>query len=284
MRRFAAPHGLSLAYADEGAGAPPLLCLAGLTRSSRDFDHFAAALPAFAGPRRIVRLDARGRGASDHDPDWTRYNVMVEAGDALALLDHLGIDRAVIVGSSRGGLLAAVIAATAPQRLAGVVLNDVGPVIEPEGIGKIMSWLGRPPSAKTMAEAAAGLEAAFGARFPGVGPAFWRDWAERSFTEAPGGLALAYDPKLRDATLAQAAAAPEGGHDLWPLFDALKPVPTLLLRGANSDLLSAATAAEMRVRKPDLTVVEIPDRGHIPRLDEPAALRAVAAFLGGIDG
>lgn len=284
MKRFTAPHGLSLAFSDEGEGAPPLLCLAGLTRSSRDFDQFAAALPAAAGPRRIVRLDARGRGASDHDPDWTRYNVMVEAGDALALLDHLGIGRAVIVGSSRGGLLAAVIAATAPQRLAGVVLNDVGPVIEPEGIGKIMAYLGLPPAAWTMEEAAAGLEAAFGPRFPGAGAAFWRDWAVRSFVEGPGGLALAYDSKLRDATLAQAAAAPEGGHDLWLLFDALKPIPTLLLRGANSDLLSAATAAEMRVRKPDLTVVEIPDRGHIPRLDEPAALAAVAAFLGGLDG
>ncbi|MEX2520366.1 MAG: alpha/beta hydrolase [Paracoccaceae bacterium] len=284
MKRFETNHGLSLAYSDEGEGpGAPLLCLAGLTRSKRDFDHFAAALPQHAGPRRIIRLDSRGRGASDHDPDFSRYNVMVEAGDAIALLDHLGVEKVVVVGTSRGGILATVIAATSPERLAGVILNDVGPVIEPDGIQRIVGYLGMRPHASTMAEAAANLAALFGPLFNGVDAIFWHEWAERSYVEAEDGLDLAYDPKLRDATLAQSAANTDDAG-LWRLFESLGPIPTLLLRGANSDILSAATVAEMRVSKPDLQTAEIPDRGHTPRLDEPAALDAIAAFLRSVDG
>ncbi|MFV0476174.1 MAG: alpha/beta fold hydrolase [Pikeienuella sp.] len=283
MRHFTSADGLRLAYRDDPGGrGAPLLCLAGLTRSGRDFDHFAAAMN---GRRRLIRLDCRGRGGSDHDPDFTRYNPMAEAGDAISLLDHLGVESAVVVGSSRGGLLAAVIAATRPERLAGVVLNDVGPVLDPEGIGKIMGYLGVAPRAKTMAEAAEGLKAIHAESFRNVDADFWADWAERSYVETEGGLALAYDPKLRDATLAQAAAAAEheGGADLWPLFAALDLIPTLALRGENSNLLSAATLAEMATRKRDLVTATIPDRGHIPRLDEPAALAAINAFLDRLD-
>ncbi|QIE57145.1 alpha/beta hydrolase [Pikeienuella piscinae] len=281
MKRFRTADGLQLAYRDEPGGpGAPLLCLAGLTRSGRDFDHFATAMKA---RRRLIRLDCRGRGASDFDPDFSHYNAMVEAGDALALLDHLDVERAVVVGSSRGGILAAMIATTRPERLAGIVLNDVGPVIEADGIAKIIGYLGIPPEAKTMTEAAAGLKALFGAAFTDVDAGFWSDWAERSYVVTAEGLTLAYDPKLRDATLAQVAAAgPEGG-DLWPLFAALKPIPTLALRGANSDLLSAATLVEMAAQIPALITAEIPGRGHIPRLDEPAALEAINGFLDGLD-
>lgn len=280
MTRFKTADGLSLAFRDEGEGSPPLLCLPGLTRSGADFDHFAAALPAALGRGlRIVRLDSRGRGGSDHDPDFRNYNVMVEAGDAVALLDHLGIERAVVIGSSRGGVLAMVMAATAPQRLAGAVLNDVGPVIEPTGIGKIMGYLGVAPKAKTMDEAADALAGAFGAQFPGVGPDFWRDWAERSYRRTDDGLALAYDPRLRDATAAQAAEVDPDGPGLWPLYAALGPIPALALRGENSDLLSEKTVEDMKARKPDLMTAVVADRGHIPRLDEPDALAAISAFL-----
>lgn len=275
MQTFKTKDGLSLTYLDEGAGEP-LLCLAGLTRDGRDFDHFAEALP---GGRRIVRLDSRGRGASDRDPNFHNYNVMVEAGDALALLDHLGIEKATIIGSSRGGVLAMVIAATAPQRLSGVVLNDVGPVLDQAGLVKIMSYLGLPPKAKTLAEAADGLEAAFGAAFPNTGRAFWESWAERSFVVREDGLDLPYDPKLRDATLAQIEAADPNGPGLWPLFAALGPVPTLALRAENSDLLTDETLAEMKAKKPDLMTVVVKDRGHIPRLDEPDAIASIQEFL-----
>ena len=275
MKRFTASDGLSLAYRDEGEG-PAVLCLAGLTRNSRDFDHFVAAMPEGF---RLIRLDARGRGASDHAKDFHTYNVMTEAQDAVALLDHLGVDRAAVVGSSRGGVQAMVIAATAPARLSGVVLNDVGPVLSPEGLTKIMGYLGKPPVARTMAEAADALEAAFGADFPNVDPDFWRGWAERSYVAREGGLDLAYDPKLRDATEAQIAAADPDGPGLWPLYAALAPVPTLVLKGANSDLLSEETLTEMKARKPDLLTAIVADRGHIPRLDEPDAIGPILDFL-----
>ncbi|MEM8753348.1 MAG: alpha/beta hydrolase [Pseudomonadota bacterium] len=279
MSRFETEDGLSLHYDDEGEG-DPILCLAGLTRNGRDFDEFAAALPEGF---RVVRLDSRGRGRSDRDPNFNNYNVMKEAADALALLDHLGIERTIVVGSSRGGLLAMVTAATAPQRLRGVVLNDVGPVVDPKGVEKIMSYLGRPPEATTMEEAATALETAFGGDFPGAGTDFWRYWAERGFDETDEGLAVAYDPKLRDAVEAQAASFDPEGPGLWPLFAALGPIPTLLLRGENSDLLSAETAAEMEKRKPDLKVAVVQRRGHIPRLNEPDAIGPILDFIGGLD-
>lgn len=282
MKSFKTKDGLSLAFSDEGNGSGvPILCLAGLTRSGRDFDAFAAEI---GGGRRIVRLDSRGRGGSDFDSNFANYNVMVEAGDALALLDHLNIPKVVIVGSSRGGILAMVIAATAPDRLAGVVLNDVGPVISPEGMTKIIGYIGTPPQAKTMTEAAGNLAAAFGDQFPGVDAEFWLGWAERSYRTVPDGLALNYDPKLRDATLAQMATVDPDGPGLWPLFAALGPVPTLVLKGQYSDLLSDETVAQMVAAKPDLRSAVVANRGHIPRLDEPDAIAPIKDFLSGLDG
>lgn len=279
MKRFTTKDGLSLAYRDEGTG-DALLCLAGLTRNSRDFDQFAEIA---VQTHRVVRLDARGRGASDHAKDFHTYNVASEAADAVALLDHLGIERTAVIGSSRGGIQAMVIAATAPQRLAGVVLNDVGPELSLEGLTKIMGYLGLPPKSRTFDEAAAAMEAVFGRDFPGVGTGFWRDLAERSFVECEGGgLDLAYDPKLRDATEAQVAAADPDGPGLWPLYMALGPIPTLVLRGENSDLLSKATLAAMVEKKPDLLTATVRDRGHIPRLDEPDAVKPIMDFLEGL--
>lgn len=278
MSRFSTTDGLSLHYDDEGEG-PAVLCLAGLTRNGRDFDEFAAALP---DRFRLLRLDSRGRGRSDHDPDFNKYNVMTEAADAVALLDHLGVEKAAIVGSSRGGLLAMVIAATAPARLRGVVLNDVGPVVDPAGVEKIMSYLGVKPTARTIEEATMAMEEAYGADFPGAGADFWRYWAERGYEEGEDGLTLRYDPKLRDAVEAQAASFDPKGPGLWPLFAALGPVPTLVLRGENSDLLSDETLEAMRKAKPDLLTAIVQRRGHIPRLNEPDAIGPILGFLDGL--
>jgi pimeloyl-ACP methyl ester carboxylesterase len=181
---FTAADGLRLAYRDEGAGQP-VLCLAGLTRNASDFDYLAPHLL----PRvRLIRPDYRGRGASDRDPDPMRYSVPVEARDALALLDHLGLARAAVIGTSRGGLIAMFLAATAKARLAGVLLNDVGPVIEPAGLERIFAYLGRPPAARSHAEAAALLARTPG--FSGVPPSRWLDEARHLFEETPGGLRL----------------------------------------------------------------------------------------------
>lgn len=269
MADLVAPDGARLHYDDVGHGRP-LLCLAGLTRDGRDFDWLAPHLP----PLRLIRLDYRGRGRSD----WTgpeTYTVPQEAADVLALLDHLRLDSVPILGTSRGGLVGLYLAATAKDRLRGLCLNDVGPVLEPAGLAAIREHLGRNPAARTHAEAAAMLERrAVG--FEGVPPARWLDEARRRFVATEQGLTIGYDPALRGAFL----AALEAPADLWPLFDACEGLPLALIRGANSNLLSAATAEEMQRRRPDMILEEVPGRGHVPFLDESEALRAVHQFLG----
>ncbi len=283
MTTFTTTDGLTLAYTDEGTGPEtPLLCLAGLTRNGSDFDFLVEAIRQAHPNRRIIRLDARGRGASDHDPKYANYNIMVETGDAIALLDHLGIAQTVVVGSSRGGFQAMVMAATAPHRLKGVVMNDVGPELDPRGLSKIMGYLGVPPTAKTLSEAAANMKAAFGHDFD-VDDSHWDQMAARSYRVVDGGLALTYDPKLREAVIEQAAAIDPDGPGLWPLFETMKSIPTILLRAENSDLLSAEISAKMQSVKPDLTETVVKGRGHIPRLDEPEVIEAVSAFLATLD-
>jgi pimeloyl-ACP methyl ester carboxylesterase len=271
MNRFTTSDGLSLAGEEEGAGTP-VLCLPGLTRNARDFDDLAAAL---GGRTRLLRLTLRGRGASDRDPEWRNYNIMVEARDAVEFLDHLGVARATVVGTSRGGLIAMVFGATVKDRLAGVLLNDVGPELAPEGLANIMSYLGVAPKAASLDAAAMALKARMGGRFPGLSDARWRVLAGRWFDETVDGLALNYDPALRKGF----EAAEQPAADLWPLFDALAGVPLAVVRGANSDLLTAETVAKMRERRPEMIVADVPDRGHVPFLDEPEALAALDALL-----
>ena len=268
MRRFDAPDGTDLAYRDEGEGRA-VLCLPGLTRDSRDFDYLA---PHLAGVR-LVRLDPRGRGASDR-ADPSTYTVPHEARDALALLDHLGIDRAAILGTSRGGLLAMTLAVAAPDRLAGACLVDIGPVIAPEGLDAIMGYLGRRPPHATIEEAVAARPAVMRG-FEGVPAARWRQEVEKFVVVTEDGLDIPYDPRLRDAVV-EAGAQPV--PDLWPLFEAL-PRPLAALRGANSDLLSSETFAEMRRRRPDMIAAEVPGRGHVPFLDEPESLEVIRAWV-----
>lgn len=266
---FTAPDGARLAYADEGAGLP-LLCLPGLTRTMGDFDYLRPHLP----PLRLIRMDYRGRGQSQ----WTgaaTYTVPQEAQDALALLDHLGVDRAAILGTSRGGLIALLLAAMAKPRLIGVALNDIGPEIHRPGLTRIFDYVGRNPAAKTHAALAAALPANMPG-FANVPPERWLAEAQLHYTATEKGLKITYDPALRDAFLAAFAGPPA---DLWPLFDACAGLPLALIRGANSDLLTTETVQEMRRRRPDMIHAEVPDRAHIPFLDEPESLAALRAFL-----
>lgn len=269
--RFTTSDGLSLAWQEEGTGLP-VLCLPGLTRNAADFDELAAAL---AGRVRLIRLTLRGRGASDRDPNPANYNVGVEARDVVEFLDFLGLPKVTIVGTSRGGIIAMLLAATAHDRLAGVLLNDVGPELAPEGLAAIMTYLGVPPKARTLAEVVGPLRSRMTA-FPGLTDAKLLGLAARWFDETPDGLVLNYDARIRDnleATAGQAAP------DMWPLFDALQGIPVAVVRGANSDLLTRETVAKMRERHPGLIVAEVPDRGHVPFLDEPEAQAALAALL-----
>jgi pimeloyl-ACP methyl ester carboxylesterase len=269
MPRLALPGGVSLHYEDEGTGLP-LLCLPGLTRDSRDFDFVAPHLTGL----RLIRPDYRGRGQSDR-ADWRTYTVAQEAADVLALMDHLRLPRAAILGTSRGGLIAMLLAATARDRLSGVALNDIGPEIGATGLDRIRDYIGRPSSLPDLDALAAAL--------PGLSPGFanvppdrWRAHADRIARATPTGLGLTYDPDLRRAVL-EGGATP--APDLWPLFDALAGLPLALIRGANSDLLTAATAAEMARRRPDMILATVPDRAHVPWLDEPPALAALHHWL-----
>jgi pimeloyl-ACP methyl ester carboxylesterase len=277
MKRFTTSDGLSLAYSDEGEGRP-VLCLPGLTRNGSDFDELAVALH---GRYRLIRLTLRGRGASDRDPDPANYNVGIEARDVVEFLDHLGLTRVVIVGTSRGGLIAMVLAATAKDRLAGVLLNDVGPELAPEGLANILNYLGIEPKARTHEEAAAALKARMGAAFPGLSDEKWLSLARRWFDAGAEGLRLNYDPRLRDGI---AALADQPAADMWPLFDALEGVPLAVVRGVNSDLLTADTVDKMRARRRDLIVAEVPDRGHVPFLDEPEAQAALSSLMARVGG
>jgi len=272
--RFNAPDGRLLAYEDSGGEGPAVLCLAGLTRDSRDFADLAAHL---AGSYRVLRLDARGRGLSAWAAEpVAEYTVPVEAGDAVALMDHLGIARTAIVGTSRGGLQGMVIAATRRERVSALLLNDVGPVIEQAGLSFILSYLGRQPAFDTFEAAARALRQNMGAAFPDLTPGDWLDFARSVYRDEGGRPALSYDPRLREAV---EAALTAGTPDLWPLFEALADVPVMAIRGANSEILSAATLEEMARRHPGMAQVTVPNRGHVPFLDEPEALAAIDAFL-----
>lgn len=267
---FTTSDGLKLAFQDEGEGTP-VLCLSGLTRNGNDFDYVAPYLSNV----RLIRLDYRGRGASDWDENFNNYSIPVEARDAVELLDHLNIDKAAILGTSRGGLIAMVLAATVKDRLVGICLNDIGPQIATEGLGKIMGYVGRNPTAKTMNELIAKLPTHF-TEFGPVPDGRWQTEAEHHYRETAEGLKINYDPALRDALIEAAKQPPV---DLWPLFDAMNDLPLALIRGANSDLLSMETTAEMQRRRPDMIFTNVPDRGHIPFLDEVESLTALNQFI-----
>ena len=206
------------------------------------------------------------------------YSILTEARDAVELLDHLGVPAVTLIGTSRGGLIAMALAHLCPDRLAGVVLNDIGPEVAEAGIARIMDYVGREPDLPDLDTAAAALSHANADAFPGVPLARWRAQADAMFYEKPGGgLGLRYDARLREALIGQAGAGE--APDLWQMFDALKGIPTAAIRGANSDLLSPETFAAMQARNPALITATVPDRGHVPFLDEAEALAAIETLL-----
>lgn len=273
MAFMTAPDGVKIAYDDQGEGTA-LLCLPGLTRNMDDFE---PVLAHYRDRARVIRVDFRGRGASDY-ADFATYTPMQEAQDVVALLDHLGLEKACVLGTSRGGLVALMMAVMARDRLSGVIFNDIGPEIMAEGLANIMDYIGKPPTYGSLAEAAAALPGVYAGAFRNVPTATWAAFARRVWREEGGALHLRYDPKLRDA-VAPAFAPDFEAPDLWPLFDALDGAPLGLIRGAQSDILSAETAAEMRRRRPDMAFVELGDRGHVPFLDEPGARAVIESVL-----
>lgn len=276
MDRFvSAQDGLKLYYRDLGprpSPRTPVVCLPGLTRNAKDF---AVIAERMARDRRVLCLDMRGRGRSAYDPDWRNYAVPVEMNDVMHVMAAAGVPEAVVLGTSRGGLIAMAMAAVRPTALKGVILNDIGPEVAPEGLARILGYAGKMQTPETWDAAAAALRAT------NTGFDFtiteWGRLAKQIFAEENGRPKLDYDPKIGDATRAQMKAGPP--PDLWPMFGALKEVPALVLRGVGSDLLSPAILQKMKAVKPDLTAVEIPGRGHAPLLDEPQSIAAIEAFL-----
>lgn len=270
MSRFTTSDGLELYYEDTGDGLP-LLCLAGLTRNARDFDFVAPHLDGV----RMIRLDYRGRGQSDWAEDWTTYALPIEARDIFELLAHLSLEKVAVLGTSRGGLNAFGMAATAPDALLGVALNDVGPDIDTGGVAAIMTYLGRRPTATSHAELAQAMSA-IQTDLKDVPLERWEKLARDNYPETSTGLALSYDPKLRDAT---ALMIEKPALDLWPFFDALPNTPLTVIWGENSNLLKEPTVREMQRRRPDLILGRVPGRGHVPFLDEPESLAALGRWL-----
>ncbi len=268
MPKFSTSDGLSLYYTDQGDGLP-ILCLAGLTRTGADFQYVIPHLPN----ARIITMDYRGRGQSDWDPQWARYSVPVETRDVMELLDHLSISATAVLGTSRGGLVAMGMAAATPDRLLGAALNDIGFEINTAALSTIVAYLGINPLAKTHEEAAAALAHVLQG-FDNVTPERWLNEARTHFKQTDTGLSITYDPKLRDAVAAGGSVP-----DLWPLLNGFAHKPLCLIRGAGSDLLTAATARKMQERRPDMIYAEVPDRGHVPFLDEPEALAALNSWI-----
>ena len=265
-------------YGPRIAAALPVMCLPGLARTVADFDALATALAGDpTTPRRVIALDSRGRGRSDYDRDPANYNLQVELADVLAVLTALGIARAVFVGTSRGGILTMLLAAARPTAIAGCVLNDIGPVIDPKGLMRIKSYVGKLPRPASFHEAADILRRLFGSQFPKLSDDDWVAFARRTFKDAGGRIVPDYDVKLA-ATL-KGINPDRPLPTLWKEFDALAGVPMMVIRGSNSDILSAATVEAMRSRRTSLDLVEVPDEGHAPLLTGPEIVSRIASFV-----
>lgn len=268
--------GLRLHYRDYAGPAekPPILCIPGLTRNARDFEGVADRL---AGAWRVIVVDLRGRGESGYAKDPLTYAPLTYRQDVQTLVLQLELPRVVAFGTSLGGLVTMLLSATAPGLLAGALLNDIGPAIEPAGVQRIGGYVGRAQSHATWLHAARALAEAQRDIYPGYDLERWLTYAKRLYKLTPGGrVVLDYDMKIAEP-FRVTGGAPE--FDMWPAFDSLAGRPATLLRGALSDLISEETARQMAARVPGLEIVTVAGVGHAPVLDEPEAVAAIDALL-----
>ena len=276
-----APDGLRLhaqCYGQRSSAATPVVCLPGLARTAADFEALASALTHDSlPPRRVIALDSRGRGRSGYDRNPANYSLPVELADVLAVVTALEALPAIFIGTSRGGILTMLLAAVRPTAIAAAVLNDIGPVLEPQGLMRIKSYIGKLPQPRNFEEGAEILRRLFGTQFPKLGQAEWLASAHRAFKEEKGRLVPTYDVKLANALNGVDAERPVPA--LWKEFDALASVPVMVIRGANSDLLSEATVEAMRERRVALETIEVPDQGHAPLLTEADTIARIVEFV-----
>ena len=269
-------------WGPRAGAATPVVCLPGLTRTGADFETLATTLAADSNsPRRVLALDSRGRGNSDYDRNPANYNPHTELADVLAVITALEIGQAIFVGTSRGGILVMLLGAVRPGAIAGCVLNDIGPVIELEGLARIKSYVGKLPRPASHQEAADGLRKLFASQFPKLSDEDWLAFARRTFRQTNGGIVPDYDVKLAQ-TLA-GIDLEEPPPPLWKQFDSLARVPMMLIRGGNSDILSMKTAAAMRARRESLEFVTVADQGHAPLLTDAETIGHIAGFIANCD-
>jgi pimeloyl-ACP methyl ester carboxylesterase len=279
---ISARDGLRLHARDYGplaAPALPVICLPGFARTAADFHELALALAQDeARPRRVLALDYRGRGRSAYDKTWANYDLRVELDDMMQLLTAAGIEQAIFIGTSRGGLLTMALAAARPALIKGAVLNDVGPVIDARGLLRIRGYVGKLPTPRSYAEGAEILKRLSDQQFPLFGEAEWEMMARRTWTERDGKLVPDYDPNLMKVLEELDLEAPLPA--LWSYFDGLNAVPLLAIRGANSDLLAEKTLQEMGERHPDCETFVAPGQGHAPLLGSKDMVRRIGKLIG----
>jgi pimeloyl-ACP methyl ester carboxylesterase len=274
--------GLTLHARDYNVAPPgrtPILCMPGLTRNVRDFDGLAQRL---CRQYRVITTSQRGRGLSAYDPKPENYHPGSYVVDMGSLLEHLGLDKVTAIGTSLGGLMAMIMASGSPHRLAGIFLNDIGPEIDVKGLDKIRTYVDRVPQVANWQQAADDIKTLFAASFPLYVDEDWRKFARALYRENEDGVpVLDYDRAIAlNVKAGEGAPAP----DLWPIWDAMPAVPIAVLRGQRSDLLTEATLKEMQKRRPQLLVAEVPEVGHAPTLEEPAAIALVDRFLDEVRG
>lgn len=283
---FTARDGLKLharAYPAQSASAVrrrAAVCLPGLTRNGRDFHDLALALSSHPSEARdVFTFDYRGRGLSEHDKDWRNYAVPIEMLDVVDFMTMKGLSDSAIIGTSRGGLIAMVMASVQPSTTGVVVLNDIGPVIEAKGLARIAAYVGRVPLPGTWAEAAKLTRDLNARAFPAVTEDMWEDIARQLFNEVKGRPAQSYDQALMKCLSVLDGPVPV----LWPQFESLKRVPLMVVRGEKSDILSAETVEEMRRRHPSFTSLEVKGQGHAPLLKDRLSIEAIGRFLAASD-
>lgn len=266
-------------YGPRKAEGLTVVCLPGLARTAADFDTLAETLANDTGarPRRVLALDYRGRGLSDYDRDPANYVYPTEIADLLAVLTALDAMPAVFVGTSRGGILTMLLASLRPTAIAGAVLNDIGPEIEPKGLMRIKGYVGKLPEPRSFEEGAEILRRLSDAQFPKLTHEDWLAAARRTFKEQNGRLVPTYDVKL--AKTMEGVNFDRPLPTLWKEFDALARVPVMAIRGANSDILMPATLEAMQTRRPDLETLEVPDQGHTPLLVEADVIERIKSFV-----
>ena len=274
-RYWTSSDGLRLHYRDYDGPSerPPIVCLPGLTRNTRDFE---AVADRHAGSWRVLALDFRGRGLSAYDPNPANYTPNTYAADVLEVLNAIGVERAVVLGTSLGGLVTMIIAANAHDRIAGAMLNDIGPEIDPRGIERIRGYVGRATEFASWEEVATALAARNVDIYPHYNAEQWQAFARRICNEREGRIVFDYDIAI-SSNFNRAPSGP--GASMWPQYQALAGIPLLILRGELSDLLEETVARKMAEVLPDAELVTVPGVGHAPALDEPEAIAGIDRLL-----